>query len=190
MQHSRFSGLLTFATESEPAQGRKLTMNAVAAIHIVSAVVALAVGGLVFLLPKGTGRHRVVGRVYVVAMLSLNLTALIIFRLFGTFGPFHGAALLSLATVVPAFLAAYLRRPGWLQRHYYLMSFSYVGLLAATASEAATRLPRTPFWWAVVLSSLLVLAVGGVIVFARAKKALSPFRAIAPDPSLQRTPPG
>ena len=164
-------------------------MNVIATTHIVSAVIALAAGGLVFLLPKGTSRHRVVGRVYVVAMVVLNLTALMIFRLFGTFGPFHAAALLSLATVVPAFLAAYRRRPGWLGRHYYLMSFSYVGLLAATASEAATRLPRSPFWWAVALSSLLVLVVGGVIVFASARKALSPFRAMSPNPSLQRTPP-
>ena len=150
-------------------------MNAVAAIHIISAVVALAMGALVFLLPKGTRRHRLIGRAYVVAMLALNLTALMIFRLFGTFGPFHVAALLSLATVVPAFLTAYLRRPGWLHRHYFLMSFSYVGLLAATASEAATRLPSTPFWWAVASSSLFVLAAGAAVVFARAKKTLAPF---------------
>lgn len=165
-------------------------MNAVAAIHIVSAVVALAAGALVFLLPKGTGRHRLVGRVYVVAMLVLNLTALMIFRLFGTFGPFHVAALFSLATVVPAFLTVYLRRPGWLERHYFLMSFSYVGLLAAAAAEAATRLPRAPFWGAVALSSLLVLAAGAWVVFARAKRALAPFRATSANPSLRRTPPG
>lgn len=155
-------------------------MSLIAAGHTISAVVALACGALVLLLRKGTARHRFLGRIYVVAMVVLNTTALTIFRLFDGFGPFHVGALISLATVVPAFLAAYRKRPGWLSRHYFLMSFSYVGLLAAAASEAATRLPRTPFWGAVATASLVVLLVGGAVVFVRAKRVLSPFRARSP----------
>lgn len=152
-------------------------MSLIAAGHILAAVLALVCGALVFLLRKGTARHRLLGRVYVVAMVVLNVTALSIFRLFDGFGPFHVAALLSLATVIPAFFAAYRKRPGWLQRHYFLMSFSYVGLLSAAASEAATRLPRTPFWGAVVAASLVVFLAGGAVVFARAKRTLSTVRA-------------
>ena len=99
-------------------------MDAGATIHLASSLFALAAGAAVFLLPKGTAGHRLLGRLYVAAMLLTNLTALLIYRLTGTFGPFHAAALVSLATVVPAFAAAYRRRPGWLQRHYFLMSFS------------------------------------------------------------------
>ena len=158
-----------------------LRMSAVAAVHIASALLALGSGAVVLLMRKGTKRHRSVGRLYVASMLATNITALFIYHLSGRFGPFHAAALVSLATVVPAFLAAVRRRPGWLGRHYFLMTFSYVGLLAAAVSEIATRLPASPFWLAVVVASLAVFIVGAVLVFANAGRVLSPFRATSPD---------
>ena len=109
-------------------------------------------------------------------MLVTNLSALSIFRLFGGFGPFHAAALVSLGTVIPAFLTVRRRNPGWLVRHYYWMTFSYVGLLAALASEVATRLPEAPFWGTVLAASLVVILIGGVVIFLRAETVLAPFR--------------
>lgn len=95
--------------------------------------------------------HRWLGWVYVGSILTLNVTALFIYRLSGGFGLFHVAALLSIATLFGGVLPAVRRRPvgRWVERHYWCMTFSYLGLLAATASEAATRLPSTVFWWAV-----------------------------------------
>jgi uncharacterized membrane protein len=75
-------------------------------VHIALAVAALASGLAVALLPKGTRRHRLLGRVYVASMLGLNLTALAIYNLFGVFGPFHVAALISLATVAAGWVPA------------------------------------------------------------------------------------
>jgi len=75
-------------------------------VHLACAVVALGAGAGVLLLRKGTRRHRRLGWVYVAAMLGLNLTALLIYRLFGRFGPFHLAALLSLVTVLAGLLPA------------------------------------------------------------------------------------
>jgi uncharacterized membrane protein len=146
-------------------------MAAISAIHLLSAIAALASGLAVLLLPKGTRRHRILGRTYFFSMLILNVTALSIFRLFDGFGPFHAAALASLATIVPGVLEARRKRPGWLQRHYFFMTFSYVGLLAAAASEMATRVPEAPFWEAVALATFAIMAVGGMLIFRMAPRA-------------------
>ncbi|HEV2292419.1 MAG TPA: hypothetical protein VGR35_01105 [Tepidisphaeraceae bacterium] len=60
----------------------------------------MACGLLVLLRAKGTRSHRVIGYLYVAAMLALNVTAFLIYRLYGRFGPFHVAALVSLAMVI------------------------------------------------------------------------------------------
>jgi uncharacterized membrane protein len=145
-------------------------------VHTTFALAALGSGAAVLLRPKGTRRHRQTGWLYVGSMVGLNGTALLIYRLFGGFGPFHVAALLSLATLAGGVLAAVRRRPGWVERHYWWMAYSYLGLLAATASEAATRLPGTVFWWAVLLASAVVFAGGAVLIAVRARPTLAPFR--------------
>lgn len=151
-------------------------MNTLGWIHTSCAVVALLAGAAVLLRPKGTATHRRIGWLYVGSMLGLNATALLIYRLFGGFGPFHVAALLSLATVVGGMLPALRRRPGWVTRHYWWMTYSYVGLLASAASEVVTRLPRTAFWGAVLVASVAVVAVGAVLISRRASAVLAPFR--------------
>jgi uncharacterized membrane protein len=156
--------------------------------HTASAVAALAAGAAVLLLTKGTRTHRRLGWLYVASMLALNGTALLIYRLFGGFGPFHVAALFSLATVVAGVVPAVRRRPPrrWVERHYGLMSFSYVGLVAAGVSEVATRLPGVVFWWAVALPTAGVLVAGSVLIRRRARATLAPFlRAHRPPASHQ-----
>lgn len=135
-------------------------------IHIATAVAALVFGFCVLGLRKGTRRHKQLGYCYVVSMFVTNLSAFLIFRLNGHFGPFHAAALLSLATMLAAFLPVVLRRPRdrWLELHSERMAWSYVGLLAAAASEAAVRLPAAPFWPAVVISTVVICAVGGYFI--------------------------
>lgn len=73
-------------------------------VHVAFAVIAMAAGGVVFLIPKGTQLHRALGYAYVVSMLGLNVTALMIYRLFGSFGVFHYLALFSLLTVAAGFV--------------------------------------------------------------------------------------
>jgi uncharacterized membrane protein len=147
-------------------------------LHTGCALAALASGAAVLLRRKGTRWHRRLGWVYAGSMVALNATALLIYRLSGTFGPFHVAALLSLATVAVGVLAAVRRQPAdrWLVRHYYWMTFSYVGLVAAAASEAATRLSSRTFWWAVAGASAAVMAAGAFLVKRRARTVLEPFR--------------
>jgi hypothetical protein len=52
----------------------------------------------------------------------------------------------------------------WLYLHYKYTSWSYVGLLAAAASEAAVRLPRAPFWPAVAFGSAIFFGTGGWLI--------------------------
>jgi uncharacterized membrane protein len=145
-------------------------------LHTACALAALASGAGVLLRPKGTGAHRRLGWVYVGSMVALNATALLIYRLFGGFGPFHWAALASLATVVAGAWAARRRRPAaWVARHYWWMTLSYVGLVAAAVAEVATRLPGTTFWWAVLVPSAAVLGAGALLVARRASATIEPF---------------
>jgi uncharacterized membrane protein len=147
-------------------------------LHFASALVALGSGAWVLLRPKGGGAHRRAGWVYVASMLALNVTALLIYRLTGRFGPFHAAAFVSVAGVVAGVVAARRRRTDryWFPRHYMFMTWSYVGLCAAAVSESATRipairavvrgtgLPLASFWITVALATFLVVAVGAVLI--------------------------
>lgn len=146
-------------------------------IHVAFAIAALVIGLAVLLQPKGTGTHRLLGRGYAISMLGLNVTAFMLYRLFGYFGPFHVAALISLFTVIAGFVPARWRRPRgrWVEYHAYWMSWSYVGLLAAAASEATTRIPESPFWWMVVGSTLLVVFGGMSVINRRVPTVLKGF---------------
>jgi uncharacterized membrane protein len=159
-------------------------MNILGWFHIVCALVAMASGAAVLLRRKGTRSHRRLGWVYVGSMLALNGTALMIYRLFGGFGPFHVAAVFSLATVLGGIVPAYRRRPAnWLERHYAWMAWSYVGLCAAAVAEVGTRVPGFQFWWAVIIGSLLVIGGGGMMIRRSQAAVLAPFRRAARPPA-------
>jgi uncharacterized membrane protein len=156
-------------------------------VHVASAIVALAAGGWIVLRPKGTATHRRVGWLYAVSMLTTNVTALMIYRLTGTFGPFHVAALVSLATVIAGIIPAWRRRPvgKWLDQHYFWMAYSYLGLVAAAFAETATRVravqafaggPTPTFWAAVIIVAVGVFVVGGRIIRRRFEPTVRPFR--------------
>ncbi len=164
-------------------------------IHTVSALGALLTGAAVLLTRKGTRRHRQVGWAYVVSMLLLNGTALLIYRLFGRFGPFHVGAVFSFVTVVAGTAAAIgarrarVRRDAAgraraLERHYQWMTWSYVGLAAAAVSEIATRMPALrprpgqgmAFGITVAVATLLVVTVGARLIRRRRSALLAPYR--------------
>jgi hypothetical protein len=104
-------------------------------------------------------------------MVTLNATALGIYRLFHAWGPFHWLALLSLASVAVGVFTARRRRAGWPVRHARLMAGSYIGLVAAAAAEIVVRvplgLPRTGrnFGLLVFGASFLIFVVGFLWLF-------------------------
>lgn len=139
-------------------------------------------GAVVVLRRKGTRSHRAIGWIYVTSMLGLNITALLIYRLFGRFGPFHIAAVISLATILTGMYFV-IARPtnNWLELHYSFMSWSYVGLLAAAASELGTRVPAFRFWWAVLIATALVIGLGGFLVLSNQKRVVKGFGKLATE---------
>lgn len=106
--------------------------------HTACGFVALISGGAVVLMQKGTRRHRQIGWVYVAGMALLCTTSFFIYELFGGFGAFHVAALLSSVSILGGMAAPLFRRQigeGWLEMHYQFMLWSYVGLVMATGSH-------------------------------------------------------
>jgi uncharacterized membrane protein len=155
-------------------------MSTIGILHTAFALIALATGLAIFTIAKGTRLHRVIGYVYVISMLGLNLTALTIYRLFGGFGPFHALAIASLVTLAAGFIPVFTRRPKgtWLHRHYEWILWSYVGLVAAACSELITRLPvfdssGPVFGAAVFVASTLVVLGGAAIIYRKREAAIS-----------------
>lgn len=173
--------------------------------HTGTAVIALIAGAVTLLTRKGTRRHRQTGWLYVASMILLNVSALFIYRLFGGFGPFHAGAIFSLVTVVVGVTAGVsarrhrtagdpVGRARRIEKHYFWMSFSYVGLAAAAVAEAITRLPAlrpapgqgAVFGLSVALSSLVVILVGAASIRRHRDRTLHPFRPLEPKESAAR----
>ena len=164
-------------------------------IHTVAALTALVAGAAVLLTRKGTRRHRRLGWAYVASMLLLNGTALLIYRLFGRFGPFHMGAIFNFLTVAAGTAAALearrargrrnpVERARAVERHYQWMTWSYVGLAAAAVSEVATRMPALrprpgqglAFGITVAVATLLVVGVGAELIRRRRSALLAAYQ--------------
>ncbi|GAB2778808.1 putative membrane protein [Hymenobacter luteus] len=146
-------------------------------IHLLSALLAMLVGAVVLLNRKGGRLHRQIGYLYVVAMLVVNATAFTIFRVTGSFGPFHWLALASLVSLAGGMVPLLARRRlgGWLYWHYYFMNWSVVGLYAAFWAETFTRLlPMNVFWPVVVAATAGTTAVGARLIRRHAAHLLPP----------------
>ncbi|MDX1629833.1 MAG: DUF2306 domain-containing protein [Fulvivirga sp.] len=131
--------------------------------HLISAIVALITGSMVLLDRKGTKRHQIVGYIYFISMLILNITAFMIYRLFGGFGIFHFAAIISLVTVTSGILSVLLKPNNWLFLHFSWMYWSVMGLYAAFASEVLTRIPESPFFGMVGIATGLIMLTASII---------------------------
>ncbi|WP_138432093.1 DUF2306 domain-containing protein [Fodinibius saliphilus] len=140
-----------------------LVQDWIGSIHLITAILSLITGTAILGLKKGTSLHIKIGYLYVGSMLGVNITAFMIYRLFGGFGIFHYAALISLLTVVLGFIPALLKKPkeGWLELHFSFMYWSVIGLYAAFVSEMLTRIPDTPFFGMLGIATFTIMALGG-----------------------------
>ena len=116
-------------------------MTPTSMLHVLCGFLALLTGGAILFFPKGTRLHKAFGYTYVVSMVALNLSALFIYKVFHSFGPFHAFALVSLLSVLAGFWPVFRRKTGWLKSHYEWMGWSYCGLCAAAVAELGTHPP-------------------------------------------------
>ena len=154
-------------------------ISAIGAAHVAMGSVALVSGAFVLTLPKGTARHRHVGRVYAAAILAINGTALSMYDLTGRPNVFHVIALVNLATLAMGLLALRrwrrTREPDDLVTHQRRMAMNYVGLWMAFVTEllvnpmlGISRLgdPRS-HWPLMIALNLALFGVGGWLVRTR-----------------------
>jgi uncharacterized membrane protein len=147
--------------------------QALATGHVVAASSALVVGAAVLLLPKGTRAHRVIGAVYVLALVLVNVAALSLHRE-STFGVFHALAVVSLVTVAVglSLLVVGQRSPLAIATHAYCMTWSYAGLVAAGCGQLAVSVGHDLGAWRVPVVIGAVLSVSGLVIFGRVPSLL------------------
>lgn len=146
-------------------------------IHLLSATIALIFGTSVLYLRKGTPIHRKLGYLYVASMAILNVTSYMIYNLFGKWGAFHYAAVISTLTLLAGFIPVFTKRPqkSWIYLHISFMYYSVIGLYAAFASELLVRIPGAGFWWVVTGATIVVMASGMVIFQIKSRKWFEQF---------------
>ncbi len=119
-----------------------IVTGAAGLIHLISSIIALITGVFVLITTKGTKTHKQIGYIYVISMIILNITAFMIYRLFGKFGIFHWFAILSLLTLVLGIYPVLVKNfKNYLLVHFNYMYWSVVGLYCAFCAEILTRIP-------------------------------------------------
>lgn len=140
------------------------------AIHTILAVSSIAVGMIQVLRRKGGPAHRARGYAYVYALLIADGAAMLVFQFTGKFNIFHVGAVANLACIVAAMvpLLRSPRPPNWKYLHYYFMSWSYVGLLAAAATEIVVRAShletRGQGWMVTMVMTAIVTVIGYILI--------------------------
>jgi uncharacterized membrane protein len=159
-------------------------------IHTALALFGIIVGLIQLLRPKRGAGHRARGYAFVYAMLVADGAAMLIFQFTGRFNILHVGAIVNLVCVVLAVVPV-LRSPrpaNWKNQHYYFMAWSYVGLLAAAATELVVRTvhlaTQRQAWAVTAVVSIVVTAIGYVLIerYRPASESRSdPGRAIQHD---------
>lgn len=113
-------------------------------IHFIASIFALLLGTLVLILPKGTLKHKNIGRLYTLTMLVVLTTAFMTYRLFGTWGIFHWTAVISCLTLICGLIPILTRRPtnNYISLHFSFMYWSIMGVYGAFVSETLVRMPK------------------------------------------------
>jgi len=142
-------------------------------IHLIVSMISLLCGTLVLVLAKGTRIHKSSGYIYLICMLIVNGTAFGLYHLYGRFGPFHIAALVSLVTLLAGMIPVLLRTKSWLNYHLAFMYYSVMGLYAAFASEVIVRIPGIAFGPAVGIATSVVMITAMIFFQKQSKKWLN-----------------
>lgn len=140
------------------------------AVHMALATLCIVVGLLQLVRPKRGPGHRARGYAYVYAMLVVDGSAMLVFQFTGRFTAFHAGAILNLVCIVLAIVPV-LRSPrpaNWKLHHYYWISWSYVGLLSAAATQLVVQTvhlaTRGQALMASAAATILVSAIGYVLI--------------------------
>jgi uncharacterized membrane protein len=109
-------------------------------VHLLASLVAMAIGAILLVRPKGTPVHKARGRIYAAAMAVTCLTALGIYRL-GVFFFAHWFAVAALIVTAAGIAAAHFKIPraGWMHVHLTCMVASCYILIGGAVNEVLVR---------------------------------------------------
>jgi uncharacterized membrane protein len=141
-------------------------------IHLIAAICSLFSGTTILFIAKGTQLHKKAGYIYVVSMVVTIITAFMIYRLWGGWGIFHYAAIISSVTLLGGMIPVITRYPtnSYIILHFSFMYWSVIGLYGAFFAEIMTRVPPLIFSDGTSVSIFLnttgitvaiVMAIGG-----------------------------
>lgn len=112
-------------------------------IHLTASIFALITGLFVLIAKKGTRTHKQIGYVYSISMVLVNVTAFMIYKLYGKFGIFHWLAVVSCLTLFAGLYPVFTKKSNnYLLKHFNFMYWSVVGLYCAFMAEIFSRLPK------------------------------------------------
>ena len=98
------------------------------ALHLLSVVPALPLGGYVLMRRKGDARHRLLGRIWAGLMMVASLSSFGLHRVNGGVSPIHLLSILVLVSIPRAVVQA---RRGDIAGHRRTMALTYLGLSVA-----------------------------------------------------------
>ena len=99
------------------------------ALHLSAAIACLLIGAVVLMRRKGTGSHKLLGRIWVGLMVAVAVSSFWLLGLGkGSFSVIH---LLSLWTLISLALAIYFIRRGNVRAHKGFMIGTFLGLVGA-----------------------------------------------------------
>jgi uncharacterized membrane protein len=119
-------------------------MQPIIALHVALAVSALAIGGFVLAGRKGTGSHRLLGRLWVCLMVGVAVSSFWIFELRDGAGP-SWIHLLSAWTLISLAAAVWFIRHGNVRAHRGFMIGTFAGLLGAGIAAMAPGRTLLPY---------------------------------------------
>ena len=140
------------------------------AMHTLLASLAIGIGIIQFLRRKGDRVHRAVGYLYVYGLLVADGAAMLIYQFTGKLNILHFGAVTNLICIGLGMFAVLARPPNtdWRSMHYHWISWSYVGLLAAAATEFIVRTVafsnQAQIWSATAAATIGVTVVGFVVI--------------------------
>lgn len=113
-------------------------------VHLVFSILSLVTGSFVLGLKKGTKLHKKIGYVYSISMIIVVATAFTMYNLFGTWGIFHWAAVVSTITLALGLIPILTKRPkkNYMSMHFSFMYWSVIGLYGAFMAEFLVRFPK------------------------------------------------
>lgn len=134
-------GVISLGYTMADERGDYVTPMWVLYLHLATAATCVPLGAFILWGPKGTPRHKMLGRIWLSLMLITAIASVFVRTLTGGFSPIH---IFSVLTFISVPLAIWRIRKGDVAGHRRTLIGLYIGLIAA---GAFAMLPGRFIWY-------------------------------------------